>query len=421
MGKKLIYLGIIMVVFGLMTACQAVSNDDRDALFTQAAETVYVGLTQTAARLTLLPPSATNSPVVATDTPSVDTPIPVGKTPVPTETQVNIPTEPVQPEPPTASPTPNMTEIPTAILLGTPSPVVPTETPAPTAVPCNQLQFVSHVSVHDGTIYVTGTKFMKIWRVKNVGTCAWTQDYDLVFYDGHRMGGSFEVSLPAYILPGQVVDLAVELTAPVEPGNYLGYWTLRDEDGVVFDQDEVENRLSVRIAVFDAQSNFALDFVITYCNADWSSGAADLNCPGDPETPNGSVMVLENPTLETRHEDEPALWVRPNNSVNGWISGIYPPFKIKSGDRFKAWVGCMDSLNRNRCKLTFQLDYQIEDGPVHNLGSWVEEYDGDVTKLDIDLSSLADQSVKFILTTIVYNDNPDAANGFWFVPRIERP
>ena len=131
------------------------------------------------------------------------------------------------------------------------------------------------------------------------------------------------------------------------------------------------------------------------------------------------VALLNNPALENRHEDELALRVHPVEEKNGWIEGMYPRFKVENGDRFLAWVGCLEG-NQN-CSLTFLLEYQDANGAVHTLGEWTEVYDGKVHQIDLNLSSLAGQTVRFILRTEVNNSSYSAAEGFWFVPRIERP
>ena len=64
----------------------------------------------------------------------------------------------------------------------TPTSSVPTDTPVPTAgAACDRAQFISDVSVPDGTMFAPNTAFSKTWRLKNVGTCTWTTGYSVVF------------------------------------------------------------------------------------------------------------------------------------------------------------------------------------------------------------------------------------------------
>jgi hypothetical protein len=99
------------------------------------------------------------------------------------------------------------------------------------------------------------------------------------------------------------------------------------------------------------------------------------------------------------------------------ISGIYPPIRINSGDRFKTIVGCL--YDRWNCSVTFNLSYRVGSDPARDLGSWSQTYDGEFTKIDLDLSALAGKDVMFILTVYSNGSNVDDW-AFWLVPRIMR-
>jgi hypothetical protein len=129
------------------------------------------------------------------------------------------------------------------------------------------------------------------------------------------------------------------------------------------------------------------------------------------------VQLLSNAHLENRREDEPTLWVHPNDERYGWIEGTFPIYEVEAGDHFMAWIGCLKGYDR--CNLTFYLEYMDTDGKVYRLDEWVETYDGDVTKIDIDLSDLEGESLRFILGVEANTKNVDDAQGFWFVPRIQ--
>ncbi|HTP00158.1 MAG TPA: NBR1-Ig-like domain-containing protein [Anaerolineales bacterium] len=122
-----------------------------------------------------------------------------------------------------------------AVLL---SSVVPTAAvsaqPPETTVRCDWAQFVTDVTIPDGTRIGPGLPFTKTWRLKNIGTCTWTTSYGLVFSSGAQMGGPSVVGLPTNVPPGQTVDLTVNLTAPGTVGHYIGYWKLSNASGAVF-------------------------------------------------------------------------------------------------------------------------------------------------------------------------------------------
>jgi len=90
-------------------------------------------------------------------------------------------------------------------------------------------RFVSDVSIFDGTQMAGGTKFTKIWRLKNVGETPWPAGTKLLFVGGDRMAAEMTVPLSdahKVVMPGEEVDVAVDMIAPDELGRYLGYWRL---------------------------------------------------------------------------------------------------------------------------------------------------------------------------------------------------
>jgi hypothetical protein len=296
----------------------------------------------------------------------------------------------------------------------------PTSTPTPTAVVefCDKVKFVADLTVPDYTPYSPGSTFAKTWRVQNNGTCTWTSDYDLVFVSGNAMTDKLSYALPKDVKPGETIDLTVKMTAPVSSGNYKSNWMLQNPNGKLFGLGKsADQAFWALIKVVLPNNKYAYDFAANYCRASWSSDTGNLNCPGRTSSSQGFVILFDNPTLENRNENEPALWLRPNHNNEGWISGKYPPITIKEGDHFKAWVGCL--ADSKGCDVTFTLGYVTDDGQKNSLGQWHEIYDGEVTKIDLDLSFLSRKSVTFTLSAEVNNKKFETANAFWFVPRIE--
>jgi hypothetical protein len=320
---------------------------------------------------------------------------------------------------PTLSPTPG--PIPTKSLGSTRS---GSGTGSSVSEDCNKASFVAHVSVSEGAVMFPGVRFTKIWRLKNVGVCSWTKDYTLAYSTGDLMGADKRVNLPEVVPPGSTVDIEVEFTAPEKEGSYEGYWILNDAHGYWFGLGEQKKGfIPVKIIVVKPDDDEEYNFAIHYCDATWQNKLMEddqeLPCPGSSSSSKGFVILLANPQLESRNEDQLTLWVHPNEERYGWIRGTYPTFKVKGGDRFRAWVGCM--ADSEKCSLEFFLDYQDDDDDIFNLESWVETFDGKITKIDLDLSTLAGKSVKFILRTKALTKNVSAAQGFWFVPHIHRP
>jgi hypothetical protein len=194
--KNTTYLSIIILLAIILSSCnmpgQAPSPAQQTAvILTAVAETVAAGEGEVPGE---------EDPALITDTPE-----PGGET---------------------ASDTPEPSNTPTATKSPTPS-----ETP----IPCNLARFVKDVTIPDGTEFEPGETFTKTWRLKNVGSCAWTSGYDIVFSGGDAMGAPGAVQITSgTVQPGNNVDVSVDLTAPAGEGTYRGNWQLRDPSDVIF-------------------------------------------------------------------------------------------------------------------------------------------------------------------------------------------
>jgi len=309
---------------------------------------------------------------------------------------------------------------PTAI-GGTSFPALPTNTYLPfTAAPaslCNAAAFLSDITYPDGSLISRNNTFVKIWRIKNIGTCSWTPAYALVFNSGDLMSGPTAMALTQNVNPGETVDLAVTLTAPNKDGRYRGYWKLRTASGALFGIGAAADTafwVDIRVA---GPSFVAYSFVTNYCNADWANNNGALPCPGTDGDINGYVVKLDAPVMENGSvEDEPGLLTGPKDSNNGFISGQYPSFTVQSGDRFRALVNC--ERNSKKCDVIFRLDYR-SGGQVKTLASWHEIYEGKFYPVDLDLGSLAGKTVKFILY-VSANGAQNNDNAIWLNPHIIR-
>jgi len=384
---------LLVVVMFLIVGCGLFgtripdSGTDDQALYTQAIQTLQAQLTQQAfdnliKQLTQAAgqptPTATFQPVAPTATSTL--PIP---------------------------PTP-------AVTVALPTPVSPSPTAVP--VPCNRAEYVTDVTVVDGTLFTPGARFTKIWRMRNAGSCTW-DDYSLVFVSGDRMQGDREALLDEVVRPGERVDISVDLVAPNEAGRYRGFWMLSDRTGNRFGiGNQGRDAFWVEIRVRATTTAYPYDFAINVCAASWESSAGDLRCPGNTTSEDGSVVMLDRPRLENdRTEDEPTIWMRPEATRGGWISGVYPRYTIRANDHFLADVGCL--ADSSGCALTFALEYQTPNGRVHSLGEWYEEFDGEITRINVDLTGLAGSEVQFILS-VTNEGRANRANAFWLAPSI---
>ena len=323
---------------------------------------------------------------------------------------------------PTPSATPTATATNTPVPTATPKPATATATPLP--VPCDQVGKITDVTIPDGTTVAPNNTFVKTWRLTNAGSCTWTPAYALVFTGGSSLGAPTVIGLSTNVLPGQTVDVSVSMTAPASAGSYTGYWQLRNASGGLFGWGTgAKNSFWVQIKVVSAtattDASHPLDFALNYCTAQWSSSTGALPCPGSGDNfTNGSVAYSAGPKLEGGYqEDEPSIIVIPSDGAGGMITGKFPAVTIKSGDHFKANVGCLNGYTD--CNVIFQVNYTADGGAVTNLGSWAEVYEGLYTNIDVSLDFLAGKKVVFFL--VVQNNGASLEDKvFWTAPGIKR-
>jgi hypothetical protein len=397
----LLLAGILLAGCNLFSTATPTSPGSNPAtVYTEAAQTVIAGLTQTA--------SAPNSEAIFTQAALT----------VEAELTRNAPSASLTPTPtlePSATPFPTDTPLPTSTPLPT---FTPTATPNP--LPCDAAAFVADVTVPDGTTFPPNARFTKVWRLLNVGYCTWTTQYALVFVSGDRMGAPNVLNLSTSVRPGETVDLNVDMIAPNQPGTYRGNWMLRNNQGVQFGVgSSYDSPFWVRIRVAEQNSNYPYDFVFSVCDAVWSSGSTSrLPCPGQAGDSNGYVRIIDRPPLETgKIENEPALQTVPNNKSNGFIEGRYSDIKIKNGYHFRSGIMCED--NAKGCNVIFSLSYRGNSGQRVQLGSWQEIYDGQYNTVDVDLSFLDGDTVDLFLT-VQANDSNKNNMALWWVPHIEK-
>jgi uncharacterized protein YkwD len=93
--------------------------------------------------------------------------------------------------------------------------------------------FYGDVTIPDKTPFQQGDPFVKIWKVRNEGTCNWGQGYSLVFAGGDIMNGPSSQPLPPAAI-SETVEISVDLTAPMSGGVFTGNWEFEDPNGQRF-------------------------------------------------------------------------------------------------------------------------------------------------------------------------------------------
>lgn len=188
-------LAAALLIGACAPAAPAEPTPDIVSIRTSAAETVVAEITLTAAAFTA--------------TPSI------------TPTEEILPTNTV---------IPGVTETPAVDSNGTPL-------PTGTAILCDHMNFdpgTVDVNIPDNTEMTPNQEFVKTWKIKNDGGCAWGAGYGLT-YAGYtdRMSGQPQ-PLSTVVSIGQEVEVSVSFKAPSEPGEYLSAWQMVNERGIPF-------------------------------------------------------------------------------------------------------------------------------------------------------------------------------------------
>lgn len=194
-------LAVLMISTGCgATSPEATPTDAVVAVYTQAAATAFAALTQTAQYFTPTPePTATFTPLPPTPTPDANA------TPTATATSFTLPP------------------------LGGGQPTL--------AGPlCDDMVFEADITIPDYTEMTPGQTFVKTWKVRNNGTCAWDDGYYLGFAYGDLLGGSpwYIVFEKDYVDPGEAIYISIPMVAPNDPGTYYGHWRMVNDRNTGF-------------------------------------------------------------------------------------------------------------------------------------------------------------------------------------------
>jgi hypothetical protein len=290
--------------------------------------------------------------------------------------------------------------------------------PRAMAAGCDSAQFISDLTIPDGTSLAPGAAFTKTWRLSNSGTCTWDTTYSMIWAGGDAMGSSNAAKLPVSVAPGQMVDISLNLVSPGTPGHYKSLWKLSNSSGNQFGIGASGNDpFWADINVVD-NSAVVFDFIANAPYAQWKSGAGILPYPGASGDSRGYSSQMNSPHLEDdSFSPEPGLLTVPQNKYNGYIQATYPEFQVQSGDKLQTLVNC--EFGATNCYVTFRIDYLLPNGVQKTFWSFKEAYDRRFYRANLDLSSLAGQRVRFVFM-LLSTGLAGGDRAVWGSPRIVR-
>jgi hypothetical protein len=204
---------------------------------------------------------------------------------------------------------------------------------------CDWAKFISDVTAADNASFPPGVPFTKTWRLQNIGTCAWSTSYGLVYHSGERMGAPASVNLPRQVAPGEMIDISLNMVSPLTGGQHDGVWILSNASGVRFGISS-NAAMPIWVNIFVVESNMvAFDFVANAPYAQWKSGTGALPFPGTSGDSRGYALKLDTPKLEDGSFDpQPGLLTVPQNKFDGYIQAYRT--SSSAGRRLQTAVNC---------------------------------------------------------------------------------
>ncbi|MBN1815460.1 MAG: hypothetical protein JXA14_26745 [Anaerolineae bacterium] len=234
--------------------------------------------------------------------------------------------------PPTS---PAATDVPGPTDAGAPTATDAPDVPGPGDCTLNA-KFVKDVTIPDGTELGPNAAFVKVWRMRNSGTCTWEAGTKLVFSSGDQMGGPADVPVTTPVVSGSEVDISASLIAPNTPGVYQGKWQLRDHKGTFFG-----NAIWVKIAVPSPATNIPTPTLTPtplpgpMCTPPACPAGQMAICPGLCTGGCGMVCATVTPPSGCVPIDANLHSIHEHASINGYELGCAtgPAFYVqKNGD-----------------------------------------------------------------------------------------
>ncbi|XP_052064894.1 protein ILRUN-like [Mytilus californianus] len=93
--------------------------------------------------------------------------------------------------------------------------------------------FVKDVTIGEGEAVPPSTKFIKTWRIKNIGEDAWPPGCNLRYCCGDNLSNT-DRAIVNMLVPGQEADVSVEMESPAATGVFQSQWRMSTPTGLFF-------------------------------------------------------------------------------------------------------------------------------------------------------------------------------------------
>lgn len=186
------------------------------------------------------------------------------------------------------------------------------------------------ITVPDETRFYPGEYFSKTWRLVNAGSCTWDENYNIVWFSGEDMGVSPSLPLQTRVLPGDSVEVTVDMVASENPGVYQSNWKLRNAQGQLFGiGPDGSSPFWVRIIVIPDETITATpappEPTPTTEAIIYSGGILENAFEGGFDLDNGQVNQAENDDVLFRQLPEGGVQLVPMNGLKMAVYGQDTP------------------------------------------------------------------------------------------------
>ncbi|MBI9047297.1 MAG: hypothetical protein JEZ06_22610 [Anaerolineaceae bacterium] len=120
----------------------------------------------------------------------------------------------------------------------------------------HQLGLVGPPDIALGAEFEPEEHFTVNWEIKNIGSCTWDTNYELVNISGESFEGISPMSLSKIVQPGETYQLIFQFTAPATEDVFVSSWKMSDGNGTTFGiKNANDAALRIEIEVVDTSNN----------------------------------------------------------------------------------------------------------------------------------------------------------------------
>lgn len=184
------------------------------------------------------------------------------------------------------------------------------------------------ITIPDDSQLYPGEFFSKTWRLINIGSCSWTQNYAVVWFSGDNLGlvpvQSFSKEVPS----GSFVDITVDMIAPLTPGTYQSNWKLRNHLGNLFGiGPQGDSPFWVRIVVIPVETTTPTPLLSlpTPTPAIFASGTLKLQLDQKADLDSGLVDQPLGNDIVLQKDADNSIEVKPENGARITVFGDIIP------------------------------------------------------------------------------------------------